>query len=114
MVAAASAGFRYRGELPRLIEGVKEACRESSLQVKEEKLEADGFALTAVQETNFLSTNWPVTLVVTAERAGEDYAVNVRGESDLWSFTQRANNKLRTEQLAEAIRRRLGAGPSPQ
>ena len=110
MVAAASAGFRYSGDLQALLIGVKEACAHSSLGVLDAKLEQDGFTLTAVQEKNFLATNWPVTLTVAAERAGDGYAVTVRGESELWSFTQRANNKLRTEQLAETIRRTVSNG----
>ena len=105
MVASASAGFRYAGDLQALFIGVKEACAQSSLGVKGAEVDGDGFKLTAVQETNFLATNWPVTLTVAAQRSGDGYAVTVRGESELWSFTQRANNKLRTEQLAETIRK---------
>ena len=108
MVDAASAGFRYAGDLGTLLDAVRVACRETSMRLKEERTEDDAFTVTAVQELNFLSTNWPVTLTVSAERTGEDYAVTVRGESDLWSFTQRANNKLRTEHLAEMIRKQVG------
>ena len=107
MVAAASSGFRYAGELDALLAAVRHACQESSMRLKDERTQEDAFIVTAVQETNFLATNWPVTLTVSAERAGDAYAVTVRGESDLWSFTQRANNKLRTEHLAEMIRRQV-------
>ena len=105
MVAPASAGFRFAGDLEALRAAIAEACRQSSLTVKSEEVEDDRLTLTALQETNFLATNWPVTLTVAAQRAGDGYAVTVRGESELWSFTQRANNKLRTEQLAETIRK---------
>lgn len=105
--APASTGFRYAGELDRLLVAVRHACRESSMRLKDELAEGDTFTVTAVQETSFLSTNWPVRLTVSAEPAGDGYAVTVRGESDLWSFTQRANNKLRTEHLAEMIRRQV-------
>ena len=108
MVAPASTGFRYAGDLGELLNAVRNACRESSMQLKDEATAGDAFTVTAVQQTNFLATNWPVTLTVSAERAGDGYAVTIRGESDLWSFTQRANNKLRTEHLAEMIRRQVG------
>ena len=114
MVAPASTGFRYSGDLGALLQAVKAACRESSLAVKDEQVEEDAFKVTAIQSTNFMSTNWPVTLEVGAERTGDGYAITIRGESDLWSFTQRANNKLRAEHLAEMIRSQLGSGPPRQ
>jgi hypothetical protein len=114
MAAPASSGFRFEGELDALRAAITEACRQSSLTVKCEKVEQDQLTLTALQETNFLATNWPVTLTVAAQRSGDGYAVTVRGESELFSFTQRANNKLRTEQLADTIRKQLGSGPARQ
>lgn len=104
MVDAANLAYSYKGDIHNLLAGVKKSCEKMSLVIKDESTTADSFSVTASQKTNWLSTNWPIKFIITAEKVGETFALFINGSSSLGSLTQSGNNHAKAQELLSLIK----------
>ena len=104
MVDAATLSYQFNGKLADLRNGVIKSCIQMSLVIKDEVNYPDKFTIKASQKTNWLSTNWPIKIVITAERIGQSYVLLVRGDSSMGSLTQSSNNSAKVDELLTLIK----------
>ena len=97
-------GYSFKGQLSNLLAGVRKSCEKMSLEIKDSTINNYGFSVTAAQKTNWLSTNWPVKFVVEAEQIGDTFALFIKGDSSLGSFTQGSNNHAKAQELLSLIK----------
>ena len=104
MVDAANLSYQFNGKLADLRNGVIKSCIQMSLVIKDEVNYPDKFTIKASQKTNWLSTNWPIKIVITAERIGQSYVLLIRGDSSMGSLTQSSNNSAKVHELLTLIK----------
>lgn len=97
--------YRYRGELSKLLKGVKTACEKMSLIVKEENVSEHSFSITAANEMRWLSSTWPIKFSIEAELVDESYVLLVQGGSFMSSTAaQSANNQVKIQEFLSLIK----------
>ncbi|MEI7833253.1 MAG: hypothetical protein WCJ56_08660 [bacterium] len=104
MADAANLAYSYKGDMQDLLSGVKKSCEKMRLELKGVNVYGNGFLVTASQQTNWLSTNWPMKFNISAEKVGETYALLIQGESWMGSLTQSANNHAKAQELLSLIK----------
>ena len=104
MVDVATLSYQFNGKLVDLRNGVIKSCIQMSVVIKDEVNYPDKFTIKASQKTNWLSTNWPIKIVITAERIGRFYVLLIRGDSSMGSLTQSSNNSAKVNELLNLIK----------
>jgi len=104
MVDAATLSYQFNGKLADLRNGVIKSCIQMSLVMKDEANYPDKFTIKARQKTNWLSTNWPIKIIITAEKIGQSHVLLIRGDSSMGSWTQSSNNSAKVGELLTLIK----------
>lgn len=104
MSKAATASFRYVGNLEALRKACLDACQQMSLKVKSQTLNGpEGFQIEASEKMKWMTTNWPVSFKIVAKSSGTDWAVLVTAGTAMFSITQDFNNQHKARELADLI-----------
>lgn len=104
MSKSAISSFKFAGDLSALHQATQTACERMSLKVKAGDLTESGFLIKASERMKWLTTNWPVSFKISAEKVGSEWAVIVAGGSSMGSITQDHNNQQKAAELANLIK----------
>jgi len=96
--------FRYSGDIVGLKKAALTACERMGLKLKSETQTDAGLNIEAGEKMKWLTTNWPVSFNVSAEKVGDDWAVIVTGGARMVSITQDTNNQQKAMELCNLIK----------